>query len=120
MDWNDNDRVEGEETKLVTKFGCFFTAVIVGFLIISTVAWYLLSTQETRLKVSESPNHVNSVEIVKRDDFPSPSIRINYKNKSIMKTKIPDEISVEWKSDYEAVVTLTKQGREPDIVHVDF
>ncbi|WP_282033573.1 hypothetical protein [Metabacillus indicus] len=39
MDWNDNDRVEGEKTKLLTKFGCFFTAVIVGFLIISTVAW---------------------------------------------------------------------------------
>ncbi|MGD6793917.1 hypothetical protein [Metabacillus indicus] len=120
MDWNDNDKSEREKTKLLTKIGCFFSAVILGLLIISTVAWSLLSPQETRLKVSESPNQVNSIEIVKRDDFPSPSIRINYGNKSIMKTKIPDEISVEWKSDYEAVVTLTKRGRDPDVVHVEF
>ncbi|KEZ48917.1 hypothetical protein GS18_0215985 [Metabacillus indicus] len=120
MDWNNNDQSEREKTKLWSKLGCFFSVVIIGLLIISAAAWYLLSPQETRLKVSDSPNHVNSIEIVKREDFPSPSIRINYRNKSIMKTKIPDEISVEWKSDYEAVVTLTKQGREPDIVHVDF
>ncbi|MGP1909381.1 hypothetical protein ACTSEZ_14550 [Metabacillus sp. JX24] len=120
MDWNDNDKSEREKTKLFTKIGCFLIAVILGILTLATAAWYVLSPQETRLKVSESPNQVNSIEVVKRDDFPSPSIRINYGNKSIVKTKIPDEISVEWKSDYEAVVILTKRGREPDIVQVVF
>lgn len=37
-----------------------------------------------------------------------------------MKTKLSDNISVERKNDYEANVILAKQGREPEIVKVEF
>ena len=50
---------------------------------------------------------------------PDPTHRIMYDDKFITKTKIPDDISVEWKHDYEANVILTKQGREPDSVKVE-
>ncbi|WP_062052100.1 hypothetical protein [Bacillus sp. JCM 19034] len=120
MDWNDNHIVKREKTKLLTKIGCFFGVVTLGLLVIIIVAWYLLSPQETELKVSDSPNNINSIKIVKIDDFPDPTIRINYDNKSIMKTKIPDKISIEWENDYEAIVILTRQGREPDIVKIEF
>lgn len=119
MDWNDNS-VEREKTKLFTKIGCLFGVVILGLLAISVVVWYISSTQETRLEISHSPNNINSIEIVKKDDFPDPTIRIKYDDKSIMKTKIPDKITVEWKNDYKAVVILTRQGREPDIVDIEF
>ncbi|WP_353625917.1 hypothetical protein [Bacillus sp. JCM 19041] len=36
------------------------------------------------------------------------------------KTNLPQEITVEWKSEDEAVVTLTSRGSEPDIVKVEF
>lgn len=119
MDWNDNN-VEQEKTKLLTKIGCLFWVVITGLLIIFVVAWYISYPQETQLKVSHSPNNINSIEIIKKDDFPDPTIRVNYDDKSIMKTKIPDKIDVEWKNDYKAVVILTRQGREPDIVNIEF
>lgn len=119
MDWNDNS-VEQEKTKLLTKIGCLFGVVILGILVILIVAWYISNSQETQLEISHSPNNINSIEIVKKDDFPDPTIRINYDDKSIMKTKIPDKITVEWKNDYQAIVILTKQGREPDIVDIEF
>ncbi len=84
-------------------------------------AWlYFSYSEETRLKVSYSPNNINAIEIIRKDNFPDPTIRINYDNKSIMKTKIPADISVEWKNDYEAFVILTMQGREPQVVNIEF
>ncbi|WP_035341597.1 hypothetical protein [Halalkalibacter hemicellulosilyticus] len=119
MDWNDN-YLEREKTKLLTKIGCLFGVVILGLLAILVVVWYISNTQETQLKVSHSPNNINSIEIVKKNDFPDPTLRINYDNRSIMKTKIPDKISVEWEDDYKAIVILTKKGRETDIVNIEF
>lgn len=119
MGWDDNS-VEREKTKLLTNIGCLFGVVILGLLAISIVVWCISSTQETRLKISHSPNNINSIEIVKKDDFPDPIIRIKYDDKSIMKTKIPDKITVEWKNDYQAIVILTKQGRKPDMVDIEF
>ena len=120
MSWKDNHHVEREKTKFLSKIGCFFSVVTLGIFVILIVAWFISSSQETQLKVSQSPNKTNSIEIVKKDDFPDPTIVINYDNKSIMKTKIPDKITVEWKNDYEAIVILTKQGREPETVRLKF
>lgn len=38
----------------------------------------------------------------------------------MIKTNLPDDISIEWKKDYEANVTLVRQGQEPDVVKVEF
>ncbi|MFU8692765.1 hypothetical protein ACNA6I_23410 (plasmid) [Rossellomorea sp. FS2] len=119
MDWNDNS-VEQEKTILLTKIGYLFGVVILGVVGIVIVAWYISYSEETQLEISHSPNKINSMEIVKKDDFPDPNIRITYGDKSIMKTKIPDKISIEWKNDYQATLILTKQGREPDIVEIEF
>lgn len=77
-------------------------------------------SDETQLKVSHSPNNINTIEVLKKDDFPDPTIRIKYDDKSIMKTTIPDTVSVQWNNDSEAKVILTKQGREPSIVEIKF
>lgn len=122
MDWNDNS-VEIEKTKLFTKIGCLIGVFIFVLLAISVVVWYVFSIfsyQEKTLELSHSPNNINSIEIVMTNDFPDPTIKIKYDDKSIMKTKIPDEITVEWKNDYQAIVILAKQGREPDIVDLEF
>ena len=81
---------------------------------------YFSYSDETQLKVSHSPNNVNKIEIVKKDDFPDPTLRIYYNDEYISKTKLPNKISVEWKNDYEAEVILTRQGTEPEIVKVEF
>lgn len=123
MDWNADYREAQEKTKLLTKMGCFFGIVIIGLLVISLLIWFLYHLfvpMETQLMVSESPNNKNKIEIVRRDDFPDPTLRVYYDNKSIMKTKLPDDISVEWNNDYEATVFLAKQGRETDIIKVEF
>lgn len=110
-----------QKAKLQTGIGCFFGVVILGLLVILVPIWLFFShSYETQLKVSHSPNNVNTIEIVKKDDFPDPTIRIKYDNKSIMKTTIPDNISVQWNNDFEADVILTKQGEEPGIVTVEF
>lgn len=110
-----------QKAKLKIGIGCFFGVVIFGLLVVFIPIWLFFSySGETQLKVSHSPNNVNTIEIVKKDDFPDPTIRIKYDNKSIMKTTIPDNISVQWNNDFEANVILTKQGREPGIVKVEF
>lgn len=121
MDWNNDQIVDREKTKLSTKFGCFFGIVILMLLIILVPVWFYFSyPDETQLKVSHSPNNVNIIQIVKKDDFPNPTLRIYYGDEYISRTKLPDNISVEWENDYEADVILTRQGREPDIVKVKF
>lgn len=120
MDWNDNGNVDVEKAKFLTKIGCFIW-IVLGILFFFVPAWlYFSYSEETRLKVSYSPNNINAIEIIRKDNFPDPTIRINYDNKSIMKTKIPADISVEWKNDYEAFVILTMQGREPQVVNIEF
>lgn len=123
MDWNTDYMEEQEKIKFTTKIGCCFGVVLIGILMIALVAWLLYNIfipNETQLLVSDSPNNKNKIEIVRIDDFPDPTLRINYDDNSIMKTKLPDEISVEWINDDEANVILTKQGRETDIVKVEF
>lgn len=123
MDENVDYLEAQEKTKLLTIIGCFFGIVIIGLLMLSLLIWflyYLFVPRETQLIISESPNNKNKIEIVKRDDFPDPTLRIYYDNKSIMKTKLPDDISVEWDNDYEANVVLITHGRQTDIVKVVF
>ncbi|WP_413380971.1 hypothetical protein [Alkalihalobacillus sp. 1P02AB] len=122
MDWNEDDSLERQKTKLLTGIGCFLGLVFLVLLVILALGWlfFLKSPEETQLEVSFSPNDINKIEVVKVDAFPDPILRIKYDDKSIMKTKLPQIISIEWKNDYEAEVILTRRGREPDIVKVEF
>lgn len=118
---NDDHLVNAQKTKFLTGIGCFFAVIILGLIVVILPAWLFFSQpKETQLTVSHSPNNINTIEVVRIEDFPDPTIIIKYDNKSVMKTKLPDKISVKWKDDYEADVVLTKQGREPDIVKVTF
>lgn len=123
MKWmgSDDHVVERQKTKLLTGIGCFFGIAILGFFVIfaSVRIYHLIYPGETQLKISHSPNNINTIEIVRIEDFPDPTLRINYDDKSIIKTKLPNKISVEWQNDYEANVILTTQG-EPNVVKVEF
>lgn len=118
---NNNYKLYKQKAKLQTGIGCFFSVAIIGLIIIIIPIWFLLSySDETLLKVSHSPNNINTIEIVKKEDFPDPTIRIKYDDQNIMKTKIPDTVSVEWDNDYEAEVILTSHGKTPSVVKVNF
>lgn len=118
MDYNN---INLAKARLKTKMGCFFGIVVLALLVISVPAWlYVSYSGGTQLKISHSPNNINIIEVVKTDDFPDPTIKINYADQSIMKTKIPDNISVEWENDYEAIVILSRQGKEVEIVAITF
>ncbi|MBM7542800.1 hypothetical protein [Amphibacillus cookii] len=117
----DDYNLNEQKVKFLTGIGCFWVIVILVLMVVSVPVWlYFSYSEETQLLVSHSPNNIKTIEIVRIEDFPDPTLRINYDNKSIMKTKLPDNISVEWENDYEANVILTRQKREPDIVKIEF
>lgn len=121
MESYDENDLKLTKAKVKTKLGCFFGVIILGLLFISLPIWlYFSLSKEIQLEISHSPHNINTVEVVKVDDFPDPTIRIKYEDQSIIKTKIPDNISIEWENDYEATVILTKKGREPQIVPILF
>lgn len=121
MDEEDDYILNRQKVKLQTEIGCFFGVIILVILVILVPIWLFFShSNETQLKVSHSPNNINTIEVVKKDEFPDPTIRIKYDDKSMMKTTIPDTISIQWNNDFNAKVILIKQGREPSIVEVKF
>lgn len=121
MDEENQYLFQKQKVTLQTSIGCFFGVIFVGLIFIIVPVWLFFSHDgETELKVSHSPNDINTIKIVQKDDFPDPTIRIQYDGKHIMKTMIPDTISVQWHNDFEAEVILTKLGKEPSVVEVLF
>lgn len=121
MNGEDDYILNKQKAKLFTGIGCFFWIVILVLVVVLVPVWlYFSYPEETQLMVSHSPNNINTIEIVRIDEFPDPTLRINYDDKSIMKTKLPDDLSVEWENDYEANVILIRQKREPDVVKIKF
>ncbi|MGG0716737.1 hypothetical protein ABE096_03940 [Robertmurraya massiliosenegalensis] len=121
MNGEDDYILNKQKAKLFTGIGCFFGIVILVLVVVLVPVWlYFSYPEETQLMVSHSPNNINTIEIVRIDEFPDPTLRINYDDKSIMKTKLPDDLSVEWENDYEANVILIRQKREPDVVKIKF
>lgn len=116
-------RMTAQKTKVLAILGCSGT-IVLGFLVVLLSAWiyldYAFTPEITELKVSHSPNNKNKIIINKIGEFPDPTLKIQYGNRYIIKTKVPDNISVEWKNDDEADVILTRQGWEPDIEKVEF
>ncbi|HLR24173.1 MAG TPA: hypothetical protein VK093_00065 [Candidatus Avipropionibacterium sp.] len=117
----DDYTLHKEKTKLLTGIGCLFGLVTLGILfVLLPIYWFFSQSGERQLELSHSPNHINTIEIVQKNDFPDPSLRIRYGEKEIIKTKIPDTISIEWVNDFQAEVILMKKGREPSVVELDF
>lgn len=122
MHRNEDVMKERHTTKILLKLCCTLGILIIVFFLVPLFIWsYANKNPEVnQLEHSMSPNQNNEIEIVKIDEFPDPIIRINYADQSIMKTKIPHDIIVDWISEYEAIITLKRSGREPDIVVVEF
>src|SRR5690625_594903 len=112
-----------QKAKLQIGLGCFFGVIVLGLLVIAIPIWLFISISdnEEQLKVSHSPNNINTIEVVVKNEFPHQlSTIIKYDNKSITKTNRPDKVSIEWHNDYEADVIFIKQSRDPEIVTVEF
>lgn len=123
----DTDYIKArEKTKFIITIGFFFGVVILIVLLISLVAWFLyevFGSGETYLMVSESPNNINKIEFFEKEDALRPArsfLHIYYHDEIIPEHQMPDEISVEWENDYEAYVFLINQGKDPDIIHIEF
>lgn len=115
-----------QKTKILAILGCFGT-IILGVLVILLSAWilllYMTTPKETHIMTSQSPNEKNRIEFFRIEEFPDPILKIKYDNRYIIKMNIlpsPDKISVEWKSDQEANVSLDGNGKEPDVEEIKF
>lgn len=122
MDFKDsaerNAKINAQKTKTLTSIGCFGVVVII-ILVLLFSTWtflgYLFTPQETQFMVSESPNEKNQIEFLKVDEFPTPTLKIKYDNRSITKpTIVPklENLAVEWRSNQEAVIILKGKGEE--------
>src|SRR5690625_7493409 len=80
-----------QKAKLQIGLGCFFGVIVLGLLVITIPIWLFISISdnEEQLKVGHSPNNINTIEVVVKNEFPHQlSTIIKYDNKSITKTKI--------------------------------
>jgi hypothetical protein len=126
---------EIERTKGRTTWGCFiiilvFIAVI-GLLIFGPILWfnYEANFAQRIIETSDSPGNINTIEIFETGEAllkgPS-SVRIKYGRDSKY-FKIfnagdllnSSNVSVSWKNDYEAIVTL-KGIHEEEEVKINF
>lgn len=123
MDKDDHYDITRKRKKLLTKTGFFFWIVIIVPIAIFLTIWFPFHTffpNETQLMVSHSLNNKNEIEIIRKEDFPDPTLHIHYNDEHIVKTKLPDDISAEWENDHEASLILTIQGKEPNTVNITF
>jgi preprotein translocase subunit SecF len=119
-----------KRTKKRALIGC-----LIWFLILMSIPAifvgkfvYEMSFKETNLVTSYSPQNINKIEIAQKGEavFFGPSkVRIHYEiqheDHSISndgKTLDPSNVSVSWKNDYEATVTLYGEEQEPETVEI--
>ncbi|MEK5215938.1 hypothetical protein [Psychrobacillus sp. FSL H8-0487] len=129
---SDNDLEQNiESIKKKTKWGCLATAALILSPIILFVGWfsYGMYFEEVTLVESHSPNNINTIRVVQKGSafsFGPSSVRIKYSwwkrlDKSINndgKNLNSSNVSVSWKSDYEATITLYGEEQEPDVVEI--
>lgn len=125
-DTETKNRMTAQKTKTLAILGCFWS-IILGGIVILLSAWifwdYITTPTETQIMTSDSPNEKNRIEFFKIDGFPDPILKIKYDNRYIIKQNIlptPDRISVKWKNDQEATITLDGKGNEPDVEEIKF
>lgn len=132
--WSD-DEMEADlhRTKFFSGIGCFIWAIVLFLIIaIPTVKFFAnlydeIILKEKELVVSQSPNKINKLEVLQKGSsvsFGDATILIRYKNKE-MKTHISNDgkdihpstdISIIWKNDEEATITLDGEQQFPEII----
>lgn len=113
-----------QKTFLKYALGCFFGLVIIGLVVIGISIWLISSiikSDEKQLVISHSPNDINIIEVIAKNEFPHQiSTIIQYGEESITKMYRPDNISIEWHNDYEAEIIFTINSKEADTFFVKF
>ncbi|PGO25220.1 hypothetical protein CN984_19500 [Bacillus cereus] len=118
-----------KSTKKKTTRGRPITAlrILIPIILVVGCFSYFLYLQDITLKKSHSPNNINTIKVVKKDSDsthgPSP-VRIKYGWSEHLDTSIendgerldPSNISVDWKNDYEARITLRGKESVPEVV----
>ncbi|SFM26865.1 hypothetical protein SAMN04487943_11160 [Gracilibacillus orientalis] len=127
---------EIKRTKQQAKRGCFAWITIIILVpilfIIYNVAMfsYEVFLKESMLVESNSPNNVNTIEVVEKGEafsFGPSSVRIKYGSKH-EDSRISNDgatlksgnVSVDWKNDYNAIVTLYGDEQEPETIEIRF
>lgn len=124
---------EIERTKKRAKWGCLTWAAILILgpiiLIIGTFS-YEMYFKESTLLTSNSPSNINTIEVVQKGEaawFGPSLVRIKYGWRHIDRSIYNDgatldssNVSVSWKNNYEAIVTLYGEEQEPETVEIDF
>ncbi len=118
-----------KSTKKKATRGRPVTAIRISIPIILLVGCfsYFLYLQDITLKKSHSPNNINTIKVVKKDSDsthgPSP-VRIKYGWSEHLDTSIANagerldssNVSIDWKNDYEATITLRGKETVPEVV----
>jgi len=118
-----------KSTKKKTTRGRPITAlrILIPIILVVGCFSYFLYLQDITLKKSHSPNNINTIKVVKKDSDsthgPSP-VRIKYGWSEHLDTSIendgerldPSNVSVDWKNDYEARITLRGKESVPEVV----
>ena len=91
---------------------------------------YEMFLKESTLEISNSPNHVNTIEVVEKGEaffFGPSSVRIKYGWKHTDSNIGNDgailnssNVSVAWEDDYNATVTLYGDEQEPETLKISF
>lgn len=128
MDKNQHDEMieykkSIQQIKVLAIFGCLGTFLI-GLIVTVIGAWllwnYIWTVEVEELQVSHSPNHENVITVYQVNEFPDPTLTIEYGDKEIRKTKIPSKIIIEWENDVEAQIYLYGIGDDPHIESFQF
>jgi hypothetical protein len=124
---------EIERTKKRAKWGCLIWAVILilgPIILIVGKFSYEMYFKESTLETSNSPSNINTIEVVQKGEaawFGPSSVRIKYGWRHIDRSISNDgatldssNVSVRWKNNYEAIVTLYGEEQGPETVEIYF
>ncbi|MDQ0229217.1 hypothetical protein [Metabacillus malikii] len=129
MNFNqENIEQDIKNIKMRTKRGCLIFVAILALIIILPIGKFIYDAEyrEYPLIVSHSPSNTNTIEVVEVGSpwfFTSSKVKIKYKSIHINRPLHNDgvgisneNVMVDWKSDYEATITLYGDKQEPDTV----
>jgi len=123
-----------KRTKKKAKWGCFiwtFILVILPIALFMGYFIYKMNLKERRLVISHSPSDIHTIKVVEKGEaawFGPSSVRIKYGwwkhiDRIISndgKTLDSSNVSVSWKNDNEATVTLYGEEQEPESIEITF
>ncbi|MEC2394184.1 hypothetical protein P9X05_23160, partial [Bacillus toyonensis] len=120
---------DSKSTKKKRKRGRPITAlrIVIPIILVVGCFSYLLYLYDVTLKKSHSPNSINTIKVVKIDSDSSHGsfpVRIKYGLWEHFDTNIANDgerldssnVSVDWKNDYEATITLRGKETVPEVV----